>query len=210
MLSKEYYIINNEVIYFPHENKLSTVDAIGQKMGINTPVGRCLQLLIENRGRVVSRDDFLEAVWNRNGSYVSQNTFYQNISLLRKSLKNIGLTEDIIVTVRRQGFSLSDNVVIEVVPPSASSSSLPLSDSLELASSPAAILSSDSSSLSFSTESNIDEVQVLHERHVDTTHWRKLNSCLMKVYSEMKYVFITSAIVLFFILQIISIYLSFR
>jgi DNA-binding winged helix-turn-helix (wHTH) protein len=33
-----------------------------------------------------------------------QNTFYQNISLLRKSLLKAGLSQDIIVTVRQRGF----------------------------------------------------------------------------------------------------------
>ena len=212
MLSREsYIIINNEVIYYPNENKLSTVGGAKEKVSINVPVGRCLQLLIENRGRVVSRDDFLEAVWNRNGSYVSQNTFYQNISLLRKSLKNIGLSDDVIVTVRRQGFSLSKDVTIEVVPYPESSlfSSVSPSGSVESDLSSDSLLSSDSSLLSFRV-SDIDELPARNEVHVDMKRWRKLNSCLMKAYSEMKYVLIASAIILFFILQVISIYLSLR
>lgn len=211
MLLNEYYIINDEVIYFPHENKLSPVGDDGQKISINAPVGRCLHLLIDNKGSVVSRDDFLEAVWNRNGSFVSQNTFYQNISLLRKSLKTAGLTEDVIVTVRRKGFALSKNVKVEAVPYSVPPSSLSLEQSSSLAGSSgkSSDLDLDSDSLLFSGP-DIDEPSMFHERHEDMKRWRRLNCCLMKAYSEMKYVLITSAILLFFILQIVSIYLSVR
>lgn len=43
---------------------------------------------------------------------VSQNTFYQNISLLRKSLVKAGLSEDIIITVRQKGFSVAPNTLV--------------------------------------------------------------------------------------------------
>jgi DNA-binding winged helix-turn-helix (wHTH) protein len=46
-------------------------------------------------------------VWKTRGIVVSQNTFYQNISLLRKSLVKAGLSQDIIVTVRQRGFVLA-------------------------------------------------------------------------------------------------------
>ncbi len=39
------------------------------------------------------------------GVVVSQNTFYQNISLLRKSLVKAGLSEDIIITVRQKALA---------------------------------------------------------------------------------------------------------
>jgi DNA-binding winged helix-turn-helix (wHTH) protein len=44
---------------------------------------------------------------------VAENTFYQNISILRKSLRLVGLTDDIIVTIRRKGFSLAEGIIIE-------------------------------------------------------------------------------------------------
>lgn len=43
---------------------------------------------------------------------VSQNTFYQNISLLRKSLLKAGLSEDIIITVRQKGFSVAPDTLV--------------------------------------------------------------------------------------------------
>lgn len=107
-------IINDAVIFKMNDSELIPLTQDGEAILLNTPTARCLQLLVERQGRVVSRDDFLEQVWGAKGIVVSQNTFYQNISLLRKSLKKAGLQEDIVVTVRRKGFTLSSDVVIKI------------------------------------------------------------------------------------------------
>ncbi|HBR0861813.1 TPA: winged helix-turn-helix domain-containing protein, partial [Klebsiella pneumoniae] len=82
---------------------------------LNTPTARCLQLLLESNGNIISRDEFLSAVWKERGVVVSQNTFYQNISLLRKSLLRAGLTQDVVVTVRQRGFVIATGTVIRQV-----------------------------------------------------------------------------------------------
>lgn len=107
-------IINDAVIFKMNDSELIPLTQDGEAILLNTPTARCLQLLVERQGRVVSRDDFLEQVWGAKGIVVSQNTFYQNISLLRKSLKKAGLHDDIVVTVRRKGFTLSSDVVIKI------------------------------------------------------------------------------------------------
>lgn len=107
-------IINDAVVFKMNDSELIPLTQDGEAILLNTPTARCLQLLVERQGRVVSRDDFLEQVWGAKGIVVSQNTFYQNISLLRKSLKKAGLQEDIVVTVRRKGFTLSSEVVIKI------------------------------------------------------------------------------------------------
>ncbi|MEB6379563.1 winged helix-turn-helix domain-containing protein [Leclercia adecarboxylata] len=107
------FIINNEIIFDADSFELKPINSVGEVVVLNAPTSRCLQLLIEQKNEVVSRDDFLEQVWLARGIVVSQNTFYQNISLLRKSLKNSGLTEDIIITVRRKGFTLAPNTILQ-------------------------------------------------------------------------------------------------
>ena len=104
------FIINEEIIFDVDACELKPLNEIGEAISLNVPTARCLQLLLESNGAVVSRDDFLEQVWMSRGIVVSQNTFYQNISLLRKSLMKAGLSKDIITTVRRKGFVLSPGV----------------------------------------------------------------------------------------------------
>lgn len=101
------YIINNEVIFNVNMNELQPVGENGESVTLNAPTARCLQLLLESNGKIISREEFLDSVWKTRGVVVSQNTFYQNISLLRKSLVKAGLSQDIIVTVRQRGFVLA-------------------------------------------------------------------------------------------------------
>lgn len=101
------YIINNEVIFNVNMNELQPVGENGDSVTLNAPTARCLQLLLESNGKIISREEFLDIVWKTRGVVVSQNTFYQNISLLRKSLVKAGLSQDIIVTVRQRGFVLA-------------------------------------------------------------------------------------------------------
>lgn len=110
------YIINDEVVFNMDVNELQPIagkdhDAIT----LNAPTARCLQLLLESNGNIISRDEFLSAVWEERGVVVSQNTFYQNISLLRKSLLRAGLTQDVVVTVRQRGFVIATGTVIRQV-----------------------------------------------------------------------------------------------
>ena len=119
------FLINKEIIFDVNSCELRTLKPDGTKVTLNAPTARCLQLLIENGGKVVSRDDFLERVWMARGIVVSQNTFYQNISLLRKSLKKAGLTDEIIVTVRRNGFILAPGTHLEIVEEEDSENTIP-------------------------------------------------------------------------------------
>lgn len=105
-------IINQEVIFNANMNELRSLTGNGECISLNAPTARCLLLLLQNKGKVISRDEFLASVWETRGVVVSQNTFYQNISLLRKSLVRAGLSEDIIITVRQKGFSVAPDTMI--------------------------------------------------------------------------------------------------
>ncbi|HBQ2552291.1 TPA: winged helix-turn-helix domain-containing protein [Klebsiella variicola] len=105
-------MINHEIVFNANMNELRPLSGDGEYVTLNAPTARCLLLLLQNSGKVISRDEFLAAVWENRGVVVSQNTFYQNISLLRKSLLKAGLSEDIIITVRQKGFSVAPDTLI--------------------------------------------------------------------------------------------------
>lgn len=110
------YIINDEVVFNMDVNELQPIAGKDHDtITLNAPTARCLQLLLESNGNIISRDEFLSAVWEERGVVVSQNTFYQNISLLRKSLLRAGLTQDVVVTVRQRGFVIATGTVIRQV-----------------------------------------------------------------------------------------------
>ena len=60
-----------------------------------------LVYLIENRGRVVSKDDLLNAVWN--GRIVSESTLISRINAARRAIGDDGDQQRLIRTVARKG-----------------------------------------------------------------------------------------------------------
>ena len=61
-----------------------------------------LVLLLENRDRVVSKDEIFEIIWE--GRFVSDVTLSSRINALRRALGDDGKRQDIIKTVQRRGF----------------------------------------------------------------------------------------------------------
>lgn len=66
---------------------------------------RILQLLLENRGRVVSREAIMRKLWD-DESFIDDNTLTVNINRLRKKLETIGLP-DFITTKKGEGYLIA-------------------------------------------------------------------------------------------------------
>ena len=106
-----FYCINNNVIFDPLKHTLTSRKYYPEKdTKLNQPTSRCLSLLIERRGCVITQEDFMNEVWRKHGMEVTVNTLYQNISILRKTLKRVGIDENIIITVPKKGITLSAQV----------------------------------------------------------------------------------------------------
>ncbi|WP_067707323.1 transcriptional regulator [Erwinia sp. ErVv1] len=84
----------------------------GKELKIQSSSVYCLELLIENQGKVIEHEAFYDFAWRRFGMEVSPNALYQSISMLRKALLACGNSEDFIRTVPRRGFMLSGKVEI--------------------------------------------------------------------------------------------------
>lgn len=63
---------------------------------------RILQVLFENKGKIVSRDTLMTKLW-QNDLYVEENTLTVNVARLRKKLEDIGLS-DLILTKPGSGY----------------------------------------------------------------------------------------------------------
>lgn len=106
------FLINNSITYISDQHRLIPAGKKGDDIVLNAPASRCLQLLLLRPGRVISQQDFFKFAWQSQGQYVTSNTFYQNISLLRKGLATAGIKEDIIRTVPKEGILFSGDVLI--------------------------------------------------------------------------------------------------
>ena len=63
---------------------------------------RILEMLLENRGRIVSREELMERLWSTD-SFVDENTLSVNVNRLRKKLEEAGLF-DAIRTRKGEGY----------------------------------------------------------------------------------------------------------
>ncbi len=74
----------------------------GQELELTRNEHRILQLLMENKGQVVTRETIMTHLWETD-SYVDDNTLTVNIARLRRKLESIGL-DDFIVTKKSVGY----------------------------------------------------------------------------------------------------------
>lgn len=82
----------------------STIEKKDKLIELTKNEFKILQFLIQNRGKIVSREDIMECLWD-NESFIDDNTLSVNITRLRNKLEEIGLKE-VIETKRGQGYIL--------------------------------------------------------------------------------------------------------
>ena len=80
----------------------TTLSFHGERIDLTRNDYRILQLLMENRGQVVTRDAIMTRLWE-NDSFVDENTLTVNVNRLRKKLDAAGL-RDFIRTVKGIGY----------------------------------------------------------------------------------------------------------
>ena len=78
----------------------------GQKISLTKNEFRILQTLMENKGRLVSRDTLITKLWETD-NYIEENTLTVNIARLRRKLEHAGL-KDFITTKVGEGYLLEN------------------------------------------------------------------------------------------------------
>ncbi|KXT76537.1 Two-component response regulator YvcP [Streptococcus sp. DD12] len=77
--------------------------ADGQEVALSPTESKIFQLLIENQGQVVTKEDLLNRLWESE-NFIDHNTLSVNMTRLRKKLSSIGCVA--IHTIRGVGYSL--------------------------------------------------------------------------------------------------------
>jgi len=80
----------------------ATLTYKGRKIELTKNDFRIVQLLMENAGRVVSRDEMMQRLWESD-QFIDDNTLTVNITRLRKKLAELGL-EQWIITKKGLGY----------------------------------------------------------------------------------------------------------
>ncbi|PHI28532.1 winged helix-turn-helix domain-containing protein [Budvicia aquatica] len=107
-----YYQINKLIGFNPEDGSLWALSEPGNLVTIPRFASLLLELLIKNNQKSLSRDFFMNELWENKGLVSSNNNLNNYISIIRRTLSSLGL-DDIIKTIPRYGFSF-DAKTIEI------------------------------------------------------------------------------------------------
>ena len=82
----------------------STIEKDGKIIELTKNEYKILKFLVQNRGKIVSREDIMECLWESE-SFIDDNTLTVNITRLRNKLEELELKE-LLETKRGQGYIL--------------------------------------------------------------------------------------------------------
>ena len=96
---------------FSLDTKVLELRADGVSCSLEPQVFSLLAFLVENRDRVVNKDEIIEAVWD--GRTISDSTLSTRINAARRAVGDSGKAQAVIRTVQRRGFRFVADVVAE-------------------------------------------------------------------------------------------------
>ena len=78
------------------------------KINLTATEYKLLEILVKNRGKVVTKEILLEKLWDSNGNFVDENTLSVNIRRLRKKIEEDPKNPKYIETVFGIGYTLGE------------------------------------------------------------------------------------------------------
>jgi DNA-binding winged helix-turn-helix (wHTH) protein len=113
----------NQLVYFDNETfVLYTATSPDDVQRIGAIASRCLTQLLEANGQIVSKRDLLTGAWGSFGLEVSDNSLAQVVRQLRVALESLQPGHELILTVPRIGYKITQPVErLEHAPPSPAS-----------------------------------------------------------------------------------------
>ena len=92
-------IVYKEVIFDINKDEIKYKDNIAT---LTKNESKILTILLENREKIVSREDIIAALW-QSDNFIDENTLSVNVNRLRSKLKDIGIV-DFIITKKGKGY----------------------------------------------------------------------------------------------------------
>ena len=105
LLRRTYSNQESEILEYndlKHNLSTSEVEYKKEKIELSKNESKILYVLMKNKGKIVSRNEIIEALWESD-EFVDDNTLTVNINRLRKKLEEIGAV-DFLKTKRGQGY----------------------------------------------------------------------------------------------------------
>ena len=92
-------IVYKEVIFDINKDEIKYKDNVAT---LTKNESKILTILLENREKIVSREDIIAALW-QSDNFIDENTLSVNVNRLRSKLKDIGIV-DFIITKKGKGY----------------------------------------------------------------------------------------------------------
>lgn len=100
------------VVIFDTEKALLVNRLTEDSIELSQTSARLLAALLTHSGDILARDEIFQSIFDKFGARASNSNLNQYISILRKNLHDLGIEQEIIITVPRVGFKISDHVAI--------------------------------------------------------------------------------------------------
>lgn len=107
------YKINEIVRFKPADGAIWSIESPEQVINLTITNCNLLCLLLNKKGEVLSREQILEDIWDKQGLRSSNNTLNQYISILRRTFSLLGIDDEVIKTIPKVGFSLNASISVE-------------------------------------------------------------------------------------------------
>lgn len=105
------YIIEDTIRFNTKDRSLTHVET-RDNIFLTMPGCFLLEYLVKNQGTVFTRNQLLDDIFKKNELVDSDCNLSQNVSMLRKSFRDLGISKDILLTKPRIGLLLSEEVKV--------------------------------------------------------------------------------------------------
>ncbi|HEY1844329.1 MAG TPA: hypothetical protein VGH05_05655 [Buttiauxella sp.] len=121
-----HYVINDDLVFYPHKRIIHCIST-KKKTVLHTSGSLCLKLIVDKKGHTVTQAEIMDIGWGNR--VVTQASYYQCLVNLRKQILDTGFTENVVVTVPREGIRLNDELKVKIVSPAPSPELVPTDES---------------------------------------------------------------------------------
>ncbi|MEY0717966.1 transcriptional regulator [Providencia alcalifaciens] len=107
-------IFDGIVLYDKETAQLTNLLNTDKTATLTVPANECLAIIIKNSPEITTQKQLFNDVWESHGIPINSNTFYQNISIIRKAFKQVDYEPDVLVTIPRRGIEISKAIQYEI------------------------------------------------------------------------------------------------
>ncbi|TQI78364.1 DNA-binding winged helix-turn-helix (wHTH) protein [Serratia fonticola] len=108
------FLINNSVTFSSIDGSLFNNENKDNIVILPLMASRVFTFLLTNAGKVVPRDEIFNYAWENRNLVASNNSLTQYISTIRRTLLEVNCNEEIIETIPKKGFYISEKIVTEI------------------------------------------------------------------------------------------------